>query len=120
MRVLIVPLIAIAVVFGGANDEPTEHQMRGAFEVSLAAKVRGALEFVAEIGGATAVDEVRHNGNDRFNIRDFQKRECARADGSGHFCAFTVHIEVANGGLQSTMRGRFHGAPDGLIYTPET
>lgn len=120
MRLLIVPLVAVGVVFGSANDEPTEHQMRSAFELSLAAKVRSALEFVAETGGAEATDKVRRNGTDRFNINGFQKRECTRnADGPGHVCAFTVQIGLVNGALQGTMRGRFYTAPDGLIYTPE-
>ena len=120
MRVLIVPLVAVGLVFGSASDEPTEHQMRGAFESSLAAKVRGAIEFVAETGGAEAADKVRQNGTDRFHINAFEKRECVRyADGRGHVCSFTVQIDLLNGALRGTMTGRFFTSPGGLSFTPE-
>ena len=119
MRVLIIPLAAVVLVFGSASDEPTEHQMRGAFESSLAAKVRGALEFVAETGGPEAVDKVRQNGTDRFYINAVEKRECARyADGLGHVCTFTIQIDLVNGALRGTMTGRFFTAPGGLAFTP--
>ncbi len=118
MRVLIVPLVAVGVVFGGFSDEPTERQMQSAFESSLAAKVRNAMEFVAETGGVEAVDKVRQNGTDRFKIGAFQKRDCTR-QAAEHVCAFTVQIDLVNGALQGTMTGRFYAAPGGLAYAPD-
>ncbi|MEI7805848.1 MAG: hypothetical protein WCI56_11005 [Hyphomicrobiales bacterium] len=120
MRVLLVPLVAVGALFGSANDEPTEQMMRSAFESSLAAKVRSAVTFVSETGGAEALATVRKNGTDRFNINDFHKRECKRSgEMPGYVCNFTVRIDLVNGALQGTMSGRFIAAPGGLVYAPE-
>jgi hypothetical protein len=42
MRVLVLPIAAVGVIFFLHTDEPTENQMRSAFERSLAAEVADA------------------------------------------------------------------------------
>jgi hypothetical protein len=91
------------------SDEPSEHEMRGAFEDVLTDQVRNALEFIAETGGAGAVDRVRQSGADRFTVRRFHKGDCRRSpDRAGHLCAFTVEIGVVSGQIQRTLAGRFN------------
>src|SRR5664279_5438137 len=76
MRVLLLPLVAVGVIFFVHTNEPTENQMRNAFERSLAAEVADVMAFVGESGGREAVDRVRLAGNDRFEIRNFSKVDC--------------------------------------------
>jgi hypothetical protein len=75
MRILVLPLVAVGVIFFAHNDEPTENQMRGAFERSLAVEVADTMAFIGESGGPKAVERVRMVGNDRFEIQKFRKAE---------------------------------------------
>lgn len=113
MRDWIIPLFAVGVVAGSnPSYEPSELQMRAAFEGSLAAQVRNALEFAREAGGEEAVAKIRSSGMDRFSLNAFQKLNC-QADGGrmagnlAHVCAFTIDVELVNGLLQKTISGRF-------------
>jgi hypothetical protein len=120
MKVMIVPLIVLSAVAGELSEEPNEAQMRGAFEQTLALHVRNAIEFVAENGGPQAVQQIRQNGTDRFELRAFQKRACARLVGQRSFrCDFSVAIDVVNGSLQHTLAGRFYAGPRGLNFAQE-
>jgi hypothetical protein len=119
MKLWIVPLFAIGVVAGShPGDEPNEIQMRAAFEGSLAAQVRNALDFAREAGGDEAVIRIRENGMDRFTLNAFQKLNCrAQNDGETHVCEFAVDVGLVNGPLQKTISGRFIKSPDGLVFT---
>ena len=117
MRVLVFPLVAAGILAGSTSDEPTERQMRGAFEAALKTYVRSALEFVAETGGPQAVEQVRLAGTDRFDIRSFEKRDCFRAAaGSAFVCSFAVDIDLSNGTLRRALGGRFFASANGLVY----
>jgi len=108
MRLWIVPLLAIVVVAGSnPGDEPSEYQMRAAFEGALAAQVRNALEFAREIGGDEAVNRIRDSGMDRYTLNTFQKLNCRADDGAAHVCEFAVDVGLVNGPLQKTITGRF-------------
>src|SRR2546428_432091 len=112
MRVYVVPLVALGILAGGFSDEPSEVQMKRAYENSLAMQVRNALEFVAETDGQEAVDHLRQIGSDRFAIRSFRKLECMRdLNRSAYVCAFAVNIELANGDLERRVNGRFLVSP---------
>ena len=119
MRVLVFPLVAAGVLAGSTSDEPTERQMRGAFEAALSGYVRSALEFVAETAGQQAVEQVRLAGTDWFDVRAFEKRDCLRAAAvSGSVCSFAVDIDLSNGTLRRALSGRFVAGVNGLVYTP--
>ena len=118
MRIFVIPLLAVGVMIGTVNDEPSERQMRIAFESSLAADVRGAVALAAETGGAEAVERMRRNATDQFAIQTFEKRDCARELGRpGYVCGFNVEIGLANGELRRTLTGHFDASPDGLVFT---
>lgn len=120
MRVFVVPLVALGIVAGSYSDEPSEAQMKKAFEVSLAAQVTNALELVAEAGGPDAVEKIREVGSDRFAIRSFRKLDCARTPATvGYICAFAVNIELMNGYLERHMNGRFAPGSGGLAFAEE-
>jgi len=120
MRVLIIPLMVMGTVVGELSNEPSEAQMRGAFEQSLALQVRNAIEFVAESGGPQAAQEIQQNGTDRFELRKFEKHACARmAKERNYMCDFAVAIEVVNGSLQHTLSGRFVVGSGGFVFTQE-
>jgi len=117
MRALVLPLIAVGVLFYAHADEPTENQMRSAFERGLAAQVADVMSFVDEIGGREAVEHVRMTGNDRFEIRNFRKVDCkGMATKSGFECAFIVNITLANGLMQRELKGRFYNTPEGMQF----
>ncbi len=118
MRFFVFPLVALGVVAGGYSDEPSEGQMKTAFETSLSAQVRNALEFVAEAGGPEAVQKIQQAGSDRFAIRTFRKLDCARAaDHAGYVCGFAVNIDLMNGNLERQMNGRFSSGSGGLAFS---
>ncbi len=120
MRIFVVPLVALGVLAGGYSDEPTEGQMKGAFENSLTTLVRNALEFVTEADGPEAADQVRQVGNDRFAIRSFRKLDCTRNPGdAGYVCGFAVDIELMSGNLQRRINGRFINGVHGLAFAEE-
>jgi hypothetical protein len=117
MRVLVLPIAAVGVIFFLHTNEPTENQMRNAFERSLAAEVADVMAFVSESGGREAAERVRLAGNDRFEIRDFRKVHCQpMAMKSGFDCAFTVNIALANGPMQRSLKGRFYNSPQGIQF----
>jgi hypothetical protein len=118
MRDWIIPLFTVGVVVcRNPSNEPSEYQMRAAFEGSLAAQVRNALEFAREAGGEEAVTRIRDNGMDRYTLNTFQKLNCQpQEDGSVHICAFAVDVGLANGPLQKTISGRFIKHPDGFAF----
>ena len=120
MRVLLIPMVIVGVLAVTGPDEPTESAMRAAFETTLAAQVRSALDFVAETGGQAAIDNVRVARTDEFDIRSFTKLNCApSAAKAGHVCDFAVRIGVVNGLLEQTMTGRFYAGPHGLVFENE-
>ena len=117
MRALIVPLIAVGAVLATTSDEPSERDMRGAFEGALALQVRNALEFAQESGGPDAVAKIRDGGMDRFAVNSFRKLDCARdAEKPGYVCAFAVDVGLVSGAMQSKITGRFMSGPDGLVF----
>jgi hypothetical protein len=120
MRLFVFPLTALAVLAGGFSEEPREAQMQQAFETSLAIQVRNALDFVAEVSSAEAVDNIRRAGSDRFAIRSFRKLDCSRAGAAGYLCSFAVDIELANGSLERRINGRFSpNSSGGLAFFEE-
>jgi hypothetical protein len=120
MRVLLIPTVLVGVLAVTGSDEPTEGAMRAAFETTLTAQVRSALDFVAEIGGQAAIDKVRTAHTDEFDIRSFTKLNCApSAAKPGHVCDFAVRIGVVNGLMEQTMTGRFYAGPHGLVFENE-
>jgi len=78
MRLLAVPVLAFGLLIGSFTDEPAEADMRAAFQATLSADVQSALDYIAEVGGAEALQRVRDAGTDRFAIRTFRKHDCAR------------------------------------------
>ena len=106
MRVLVFPVAAVAIIAGSLSEEPSEAQMRRAFETSLALQVRNALDFVAETAGAHAVQKIQQAGGDRFAVRSFRKRTCTRAADS-YLCSFAVDVELTTGQIERLLSGRF-------------
>lgn len=117
MRVLGFPLVAAGVLAGTTSNEPTERQMRGAFEAALSGFVRNALEFAAETAGQQAVAQVRLAGTDRFDIRAFEKRDCLRAAAASEFVCALRSISICRT-LRRALSGRFVAGANGLVYTP--
>lgn len=121
MRILILPLVAAGVIFFAHTDEPTENQMRGAFERSLAAEVADTMTFIGDSGGPKAAERVRMIGNDRFEISNFRKASCKSMETrSGYRCAFAANIILANGPMQRSLVGRFYNSSEGIKFSFET
>ena len=121
MRILILPLVAAGVIFFAHTDEPTENQMRNAFERSLAAEVADTMAFIGDREGPQAAERVRMIGNDRFEIYNFRKADCRPIETkSGYRCAFAANILLANGPMQRSLEGRFYNSPDGIKFAFET
>jgi hypothetical protein len=116
MRAYLVPLVAVGAVLGTFTDEPSERQMRHAFEGALALQVHNVLDFAEESGGPGAAARIRDSGMDRFAIRAFRKLECQRDEKPGYACAFTVEIGLVDRDLQGKFSGRFVAGPDGLVF----
>lgn len=91
------------------RSEPSEQQMRQAFDGFLKTLVGNVMGQVAETGGQAAVRKVRQNGNDQFAIRTFHKLGCHRraASADDYVCNFAVEVAVATGTIRRTMRGDF-------------
>ncbi|MDQ2078865.1 hypothetical protein RA307_01615 [Xanthobacteraceae bacterium Astr-EGSB] len=119
MRVWTLPIVALGVAMASLSmdDQPGEYAMRTAFESSLAAQVRSALDFAAETGGQDAVNKIREARTDYFEIRTFRKLYCMSGDKGGHMCAFAVDIGLRDGTLQQILLGRFFQRDDGLAFT---
>jgi hypothetical protein len=119
MRVLAIPAVALLMTAGTYSDEPSERQMRDAFERTLAEQVRSAVAYVAETGGPAAVEKVRAAGTDRFEVRGFRKHACNAVEDGGYRCVFSVDLGVLNGELHRRINGRFIGGPNGLSFVSE-
>jgi hypothetical protein len=99
-----------------AGAEPSEQQMRQAFEHYLSALVSRTLVLVAQTGGEDAVRKVRQNGNDRFEIRAFRKLQCEPSSRAHEYdCEFVVDVRVVTGPFHRTMRGHFVNDATGLL-----
>ncbi len=119
MRVWTVPaLVAGNFAATGFSDEPSEAAMRAAFQATLAADVRAALDFVAATGGEAALNKVRAARTDAFAIRSFSKLACAPSP-RGHVCGFSVRIGVVTGEIERTITGRFYDGPHGLAFVED-
>jgi hypothetical protein len=118
---LMIPLSAAGMLLDRPGDEPSELEMRGAFEEALAVQVRNALEFVEQAEGTAAVQQVRQNGTDRFQVVSFQKLACKKIDAErpDHRCDFAVNIGLINGSLRQTISGRFVGSEAGLTFVQD-
>ena len=115
MRLLLLPLLSLGLLSAAPpTEEPSEAAMRAAFETTLTAQVRSAMDFVAESSGAEAVERIHQAGTDRFALSAFKKRDCLR-DATGHICDFAVDLTVVNGTIQQTVRGRFLQGPNGRL-----
>ena len=112
MRVFVLPVAVLVIIASGYSDEPSEAQMRRAFETSLALQVRSALDFVAETDGAQAAQKIQQAGGDRFTVRSLRKRACTRAAGS-YMCSFAVDVELTTGPIERLLNGRFAPRPGG-------
>ena len=120
MRLWTVPIVVLGVTMVSLSDEPSERAMRAAFEISLAAQVQNALDFVAETSGPDAVAKVREAGTDRFEINTFRKLGCQQGERGGHVCRFAVDISVINGSVHEELIGRFYPRDDGLAFSHDT
>ena len=117
MRVLILPLVAVGVIFYAHSNAPTENQMRGAFEHYLTDQVAQTVEFIQQTGGPSAVERVKAVGNDKFEIRAFRKLECQQSRAKpGYDCTFNVDIDLANGMMHRALEGRFYNTSTGITF----
>jgi hypothetical protein len=120
MRLFIIPLFAIGVAAGFSNDQPSQAQMRSAFERALGERVASALEHVSETEGSAAVERLLALGSDRFEIRGFRKRQCRRSsDGRGYVCQFEADVGVSSGQFTTRSQGRFLAGPHGLVFAED-
>jgi hypothetical protein len=116
MSTLLVGMVAVT----GYSDEPSEAAMQHAFQATLAAEVRSALDFVAATGGEQALAKIRAARTDAFAIRSFTKLACAPSQHpGGHVCGFSVRIGVVTGEIDRTMTGRFYDGPHGLEFVED-
>ena len=121
MRVWTLPAVAVGIIAAtGFSDEPSEAAMRSAFQATLTADVRAALDFVAATGGEAALARVRAARTDAFVIRGFTKLACRPGPGAtGHVCGFSVRIAVMSGEIERTITGRFYQGPRGLEFVED-
>jgi hypothetical protein len=110
---------ALICTSGGPLGEPSEQDMRAAFEQILSLQVRNALDFVAESGSTEALERIRENHTDSFAIAAFRKLKCDSEAAGGHRCDFQVDLDLSNGRLERTLRGRFFGGAEGLRYVED-
>jgi hypothetical protein len=118
MRLFMFPVIAAGLLVAGMSDEPSEAQMRAAFESALAHQVEGVLDFVDETQGREAVETVKSKKSDRYEILMFHKQGCA-PDGRSlsYLCSFSVDIDLATGLVRETLSGQFRSGDRGLTYS---
>lgn len=96
-------------------SEPSEPQMRGAFERYLATLVSNTLVLVGQSGGREAVRKVQQNHNDQFEIRSFQKLQChASPTPHDYLCDFVVEVAVVTGTFRRSLQGHFVDGANGL------
>jgi hypothetical protein len=120
MKLWAIPVLAAAMLVTDAGDEPSERQMRRAFEGLLSLQVRNALEFAEDAGGAEAVARIRENGTDAFMVNAFQKVRCRPQAGTAvYLCDFRVEIGLISGPLERNLTGRFFGGPHNLVVIDE-
>lgn len=109
MRVFLFAGLAAGMTLTGLGDEPSERQMRRAFEAKLERMVANAVDFVRDSGDAEALARIRDRGNDLFQVRAFNKLHCAPdAEAVGHVCIFVVDLALANGSMQGRIAARFY------------
>lgn len=127
-KAILAPYFMLAAVLGAfsvaspaaTGAEPSEAQMRAAFEDVLTRQVRNVLDFAAETGGPEAVAAIREKGFDRFRITAFRKRLCRQvAEGGSHICEFAVDIELVSGRMERVIAGRFVAQPDRLVFVQD-
>lgn len=119
MRLFMFPVIAAGMLIAGTSDEPSDAQMRGAFESALAHQVEGVLDFVNETQGSEAVEAAKSKKADHYEILMFHKRDCAH-DGISlsYTCSFSVDIDLATGIVRETLSGQFRRSDrGGLTYS---
>jgi hypothetical protein len=123
MQVWTIPVAVVAGALicasGLRHDEPSERDMRAAFEDVLSLQVRNALEFAVESGGAEAMDKIRENRTDHFAVAGFRKLKCEVQTQGVHRCDFQVDLDLSNGRLERTLSGRFTGSAGVLSYVQE-
>jgi hypothetical protein len=113
--------LAIGMTLTGFGDEPSERQMRSAFEAKIERMVRNAVEFVRESGDAETLARIRDNGTDLFTLKSFNKLRCLPdAEALGHVCEFMVDLAFANGSMQGRIAARFYDGQLAFIDRDET
>lgn len=111
MRLITTPIVALALT-AGSSGEPSELEMRLAFQENLSAQVQSVLDYIVETRGAEGLAFVRTARTDRFEIRSFTKLRCEHTDRmSGHVCRFAVDIATVNGAVKQTETGCFIPRP---------
>jgi len=117
MRTSIVVLIAIGVIFYAHSNEPSEIQLRDAFQHYLADQTARTVEFIRETSGPSAIERIKAAGNDQFEISAFRKHECKKSRGNpGYDCTFNVNIDLANGMMRRALEGRFYNTSTGIAF----
>jgi hypothetical protein len=122
MKLWAIPAVIAAALIcasGAPLDEPSERDMRAAFEGVLSLQVRNALEFAAESGDVEAVEKIRENRTDVFAVSGFRKLKCEPQANGGHRCDFHVDLDLSSGRLERTLSGRFTGGANGLSYAQD-
>lgn len=115
MKLWTFPVVALAVLSGSYGGEPSERQMRTAFEMKLVAQVRATLDYLAETRQQEVLAQVRDAGTDRFSIGGFRKIVCEPI-GGGHRCRFVVDVLAGSGTITQELEGVFAGTGDGVTY----
>jgi hypothetical protein len=121
MRVFMFAGLAIGMTLTGFGDEPSERQMRQAFEAKLGRMVQNAVAHVRETGDEATLARIRDNGTDLFSVKSFNKLRCLPdAEAIGHVCEFMVDLAFANGSLQGRIAARFYDGELAFIDRDET
>lgn len=121
MRVFMFAGLAIGMTVTGFGDEPSERQMRRAFESKLERMVQNAVQFVRESGDTEALARIRDSGTDLYQVRSFSKLRCLPdSEWIGHVCEFAVDLAFANGSMQGRIAARFYDGEIAFIDRDET
>jgi hypothetical protein len=117
MHMFIVGLLSASAMSSASLVEPSEPAMREAFASDLSDGVMSALSYVAETGGAAALERIHQARTDEYEIRTFRKVDCRPSfDKLGHVCDFAVEIDTIAGPIARTVTGRFFIGSDGLVF----
>jgi hypothetical protein len=121
MRVFLFSFAAIGVTLTGLSDEPTERQMRRAFEAKVALMVQNAVDHVRETGDEEALARIRDNGTALYTLKAFHKLRCLPDfDAVGHICEFAVDLGFPKGTLQGRIAAHFYDGQLAFINRDET